>query len=458
MTAPVDDTGSGFGQSLAIESGRLLVGHLRGDNGAGVSSGSVHVYDAGTGTRRGVLRPSDAASTQEFGYSVAIDGDTAVVGARGDNVFGNDSGSAYVFDLDTSAELSKLAPPDGRGGDYFGWSVAIGGGAVIAGAAYDDDNGGRSGSAYLFDQPTVDQPDSDLRGKLVPLDNGSSDVFGVSMAIDGRLAVIGASGRTTPFESGSAYVYDVVTGEELAELVPSDGDNNDDFGRWVALDDGRALISSHSDDDDGRDAGAAYGFDVATGQQLARLTPSDASDRDFFGWSLALDGELAVIGAVGDDDNGSGSGSAYVFNITTGRQLAKLDAWDREFPDGERDQFGWSVAIEGNVVAIGARYGNGADIGSGAVYLFDIQPRGDFNNDGVVDAADYTLWRDAQATGVFDASADANGDGAIDVMDYNVWFTTFGDAAPSSGATVPEPTAAALALSAAAALARRRRG
>ena len=136
-------------------------------------------------------------------------------------------------------------------------------------------------------------------------------------------------------------------GDQLFKLLPDDGAANDDFGSAVAMSGTTAILGAYADDDNGSCSGSAYLFDTTTSKQIAKLLADDGASGDFFGSSVAICGspgnEVAIVGSAGDDDNGSFSGSAYLFDTTTGRQIAKL------LPnDGEAgDQFGWSVAISG---------------------------------------------------------------------------------------------------------------
>jgi len=118
------------------------------------------------------LQPDDGTEFDQFGYRVAISGTTAIVGAAEDDDNGSSSGSAYLFDTTTGQQLFKLLPSDGAEDDLFGFSVAISGTTVIVGAYQDDDNGDRSGSAYIFTAPSPCPPDL--------TNDGSLDFFDVS--------------------------------------------------------------------------------------------------------------------------------------------------------------------------------------------------------------------------------------------------------------------------------------
>ena len=153
------------------------------------------------------MLPSDAAAGDAFGSSVSISGDYAVVGAKGDDDNGSGSGSAYVFKRSGTSwqQEAKLLPSDGAAEDYFGLSVSISGDYAVVGAYRDDDNGGSSGSAYLFKRTDTSWVQE---AKLLAFDGVGGDFFGYSVSISGDYAVVGARGDAdNGDESGSAYLY-----------------------------------------------------------------------------------------------------------------------------------------------------------------------------------------------------------------------------------------------------------
>ena len=266
----------------------------------------------------------DEAAGDQFGYSVAISGDLAIVGAWGDDD-GSASGSAYIFDRSTGwSQIAKLTASDAERGDEFGYSVAISGNLAVVGARLHRDGGSASGAGYVFDGSTG----WDQVTKLTASDAAANDQFGTSVAISGDLAIVGAPGdRDDGPDSGSAYLFDGSTGwSQIAKLTASDAAAVDRFGTSVAINGDLAIVGAPLDDDGGPDSGSTYLFDASTGwSEVAELTASDAGRGDEFGYSVAISGDLAVAGARLDDDSGSSSGSAYVFDRSIGWNLvAKL--------------------------------------------------------------------------------------------------------------------------------------
>ncbi len=408
--------GDYFGYSVAISGTTVIVGAYRDDDN-NASSGSVYVFDTTTGQQLFKLLPSDGAAFDEFGRSVAISGTTAIVGASGDDDNGIESGSAYLFDTTTGQQLFKLLPSDGAADYVFGNSVAISGTTAIVGASGDDDSGIESGSAYLFDTTTGQQ-----LLKLLPSDGAALDNFGFSVAISGTTAIVGAIGDGDNGEfSGSAYLFDTITGQQLFKLLPNDGAADNVFGNSVAISGTTAIVGAWQDDYNGNQSGSVYLFDTTTGQQLFKLLPSDGAAGDYFGVSVAISGTTVSVGAYQDDDNGSASGSAYLFDTTTGQQISKLLPSD----GAAGDYFGVSVAISGATVSVGAFFVQDNGFGSGSSYLFTAPSPcpPDLTNDGSLDFADVSAFLSAFAAN--DPIADYNADGQFNFFDVSAFLTAY---------------------------------
>jgi hypothetical protein len=328
------------------------------------------------------LTAGDGAANDFFGYSVAIAGDTALVGAYNDGVGANTSqGSAYVFTRSGStwSQQAKLTANDGAAGDYFGVSVAIAGETALVGAFRDDVGANPDqGSAYVFSRSGATWSQ---QTKLTANDGAANDRFGWSVAIAGETALVGAYyddvGANT--EQGSAYVFSRAgsTWSQQAKLTaaPGDGAAGDYFGYSVAIAGDTALVGAPYDTV-GANArqGSAYVFSRAgsTWSQQAKLTaaPGDGAAGDYFGYSVAIAGETALVGAHLDDVGANtDQGSAYVFTRagSTWSQQAKLTA----DAGAAGDYFGVSVAIAGETALVGANYDDvGANANQGSAYVF----------------------------------------------------------------------------------------
>jgi esterase/lipase superfamily enzyme len=324
---------------------------------------TANMAQAGVGDQLAKLLASDGAAGDRFGFSVSISGTTAIVGALFDDDNGTSSGSAYLFDTVTGLQTAKLLASDGAAGDKFGESVSISGTTAIVSAADDDDIGPNSGSAYLFDTVTGLQI-----AKLQASDGAAAEGFARAVSISGTTAIVGArTDDDNGFNSGSAYLFDTVTGLQIAKLLASDGAFGNFFGHSVSISGTTAIVGAFGDDDNGSISGSAYLFDTVTGLQISKLLASDGAADDFFGTSVSISGTTAIVGALGNDDNGSDSGSAYLFDTVTGLQIAKLLASD----GAAGDLFGASVSISGTTAIVSARADGDNGFNSGSAYLFD---------------------------------------------------------------------------------------
>jgi hypothetical protein len=288
-------------------------------------------------------------------YSGTKTNQNLVFGDKGE--IGNSS-FAYSEAATIASTENKITASDGAADDQFSYkSVAIGNGRIVVGAYQDDDNGSTSGSAYIFDL------DGTQLAKITASDNAAGDSFGISVAIGNGKIVVGAyQDDDNGSSSGSAYIFDLA-GTQLAKITASDGAANDYFGYSVAIGNGRIVVGAYADDDAGSSSGSAYIFDL-DGTQLAKITASDAAANDYFGNSVAIGNGRIVVGAKQDDDNGETSGSAYIFDLD-GTQLAKITASD----GAAYDQFGNSVAVGNGRIVVGA---DGDDSYKGSAYIFDL--------------------------------------------------------------------------------------
>ena len=304
--------------------------------------------------RQAKLTASDGASYDHFGNSVAISGTTALVGAIGKH---GETGAAYVFvrSGQTWSQQAELTASDGVVGDYFGTSVAISGSTALVGASGKNSS---TGAVYVFVRSgqTWSQ-----QAELTPPGGAANASFGISVAVSGSTAVVGASMKNAYVGAAYVFVRSGQTWSQQAELSASDSRVNDRFGNSVAVSGSTAIVGAagkyHA-------TGAAYVFERSgrTWSLRAVLSASDRAGNDAFGNSVAISGSTAIVAAVGKN---ASTGAAYVF-ARSGQiwsQQAELSASDGV----SDDEFGSSVAISGLTAVVGAE---GKDEVSGAAYVF----------------------------------------------------------------------------------------
>jgi hypothetical protein len=394
----------------------FLGGDLEGNTaliGAPQSSdqGAVYyfTYNGTTWTQQQKLLASDGQTGDFFGVWVDVEGDTALIGAAGDDGV---KGSAYVFTRsgNTWTQQAKLTASDGAAGDNFGWPVSLSGDTALLGAFYDDDNGVDSGSAYVFTRSGTAWTQ---QAKLLASDGMANDIFGHGVSLYGDTALIGAQNNNN--YKGAAYVFtrSDTTWTQQTKLVISNGTTLDQFGSYVCLKGDTALIGAGGYDGG---KGTVYVFTVngTTWTQEQQLLASDGQAGDWFSWPLTFDGDTALIGAYLDDDNGVDSGSAYIFTRvgTTWTQQQKLLA-----PDGARDDwFSCRVALDGDTALIGAPDDDDYGTDSGSAYVF---VRTSENQPPVADFTWIPQNPKPKQPIVFDASASHDSDGTITLYEWD---------------------------------------
>ena len=355
ITASDADVEDRFGESVAVGNGRIVVG-APGDDGNGGGQGSAYIYNLDR-TNETKITASDGAGGDQFGSSVAVGSGRIVVAAPSDD---SGRGAAYIFDFN-GTQLAKITASDAAEYDFFGRSVAVGNNRIVVGATGDDDDGFASGSAYIYDL------DGTQLAKITASDGAAYDNFGSGVAVGCGRIVVGSPGDDdNGSDSGSAYIFDL-DGTQLAKITASDAAGGEYFGNKVAIGNGRIVVGSPQDDDNGSFSGSAYIFDL-DGTQLAKITASDGAADDYFGREVAVGSGRIVVGAYGDDDNGNTSGSAYIFDLD-GNQLAKITASD----GAGGDQFGTSVAVGSGRIVVGAPRDDDDDNGfdSGSAYIYE---------------------------------------------------------------------------------------
>jgi FG-GAP repeat len=393
-----------LGNSIAINGDTAIVGALSDDFGNRSGSVSIFSRNGNQWIQQARLLADDGGIGDQFGVAVAISGDTAVIGANsGNNNQGN--GSAYVFTRTNGVwtQQVKLLATNGSAFDRFGESVAIDGNTILVGSPFDANNSvNQSGAVHVF-------TGSGNIWKLEDVITGDSNTqfaaFGAAVSLDGDTAAIGAwNDDGISANSGSLSVFTRTANSWTLEerLLPDAGGAfSDAFGFSVSISGDTVLIGDWEDDELGNNSGAAYIFTRSGGDwtQVEKLVSDDVTDANF-GLSVSIDGDIAVVGNISDSTIASVAGSAYVYTRDTGAWTleTKLSASD----SSAGSQFGWSVAIEGEIVAVGMPNDDDLASNAGAAYVFDLHCNdcpADLTGDGVLNFFDVSAFIQLFAAG-----------------------------------------------------------
>lgn len=410
-------SGDSYGVSVDISGNYAIIGaHMDDDKGTSSGAAYIFTFDGTTWMQQKKIVPTDGAAGDLFGESVAIneDGSLVIIGAREDDDRGTNSGSAYIFGRNVGGTnnwglVKKLTASDGAAYDRFGFSVDIRGNYAAVGAPQDDDFVapstivGNKGSVYIFEQNTGGLSNWGQLQKRTATDGTFFDEFGTSVSLGTSGArqylLVGApkdDDAGTNSNSGAAYIFrDDMDGTnswgQIKKLVSTDAAFDDNFGFSVSISGQHALVGANLEDNSGfNNNGSAYVFAQTLGGadnwgQRTKLIASDPQDGDNFGWSVALDGTEALVGARNDDDSGVDGGSAYFFSQNEGSpdfwgEVGKVTASD----GASNDNFGTSVSISGGNSVIGAfRDDITVQTDRGSAYFFANGCGSNFNGNSV---------------------------------------------------------------------------
>ena len=404
-----------FGYSVALDAELAVIGARFDDNLGGQKAGTARIfrYEAGVWVEEATLFGDGTANVDgELGWSVAVSGATVAVGnPQCRSLSCSETGKAFVYHFNGASwvQQAELHAADAQARDYFGSSISVDGDWLITGADLEDAGGFQAGAAYVFHRTSGVWAQA---AKLLASDAAEQSQFGEAVALDPVTAVIGASyDDEKGLNCGAAYVFER-TGtvwSEVRKLTASDAlaESEQAFGRSVAVDSDRVVVGAPQA---GGFRGAVYVFERNQGGpgnwgEVVKLTAPSPVAGDNFGTAVGLDGDTLIVGAVGDAQGGAWSGAAWVFRFDGASWSVAAKLVASDA--APFDYFG-QVALSGGRALIGAP-GNSVDLGSGitpgAVYGYGGQ--GDCNANGTLDLCDVT-------TG---GSADENGDGTPDECD-----------------------------------------
>jgi len=413
-------TGDRFGWSTSIDGDWAFFGAYNagfGPDNVPTGTGSVYVFRRvdSVWTQHAELNASDAESLEDFGYSVSTSGDFLLVGARkGDKLTTEKTGAAYIYRLagDTWIQEYKIYATDAALDDKFGNSVSLRGDWALVGAPEDDDTADDTGTIYFYHREIADSVVTWVqRARKVASDRADDDQFGTSVATTSDWAIAGApknDDACVPEKpscgSGSAYIFkrtpESTTWNQVAKIVGGDTVELDLFGSSVAIDGEVAVVGAKDHPGTGARTGAVYVFryDGSAWVQEQKLLASDGAIGDGFGYAVAISGDDIIVGAyLADPPDAAGAAYWYQYDGETWVEKAKFTASDGK----AGDWFGNSVATDGKNVTVGA-YKDSTS--TGAAYTFTIAPGEDCNENGFPDECDIVdgLATDADGNGVPD--------------------------------------------------------
>jgi len=368
LANPTGATGDYFGAALAAGGSLLAVGAPRDDAGA-VDAGVVHLFDAGSGALlRTVANPAPAVGDR-FGAALAVLPSVLAVGAPHANSGAPHSGTVYVVNPTSGAQVRAIADPTPAFDDLFGAALAVTGTRLVVGAPGVGTQPAAAGAAYV-----VDPASGAVAQTLASPASNAYDAFGQAVAADAATVVVGAplADPTGVANAGAAFVFDAGSGALRATLTPPRVRAGATFGAAVAAGGGVIAVGAPLDVVGTAATGAVYLFDAATGAYRRALANPDAQPDARFGASVAIVGTTVLVGAPLDDTAaGSDVGRAFLFDATTGALVATFD----DPNGGQSDQFGATVGGAGTSVVIAALFDDGGAPDAGAVHLFvDLGP------------------------------------------------------------------------------------
>lgn len=419
-----------YARAVSI-SGSVAVVGVHFDDDAGTSSGSAHVYrhDGSRWNHEAKLTASDAALGDEFGWSVAVDGDVIAVGAfKADDPL-TEAGSVYIFRYNGTTWVEEDELTGAQVLDWFGYAVSVSGNVLAVGVPHDGSDDGavdvyrHNGTNWVFE------------GRLIGSGIGSGDRFGKAVAVDGDVIVGGAWQYDNNTNIGIAYAFrfNGTSWAQDAELANPDPVIGDQYGESVAVGGDVIVVGVPYDDDLGDASGSAYVYRYGGGTwaQDAKLTASDGALGDLFGNSVAVDGAKIVVGASHGDDGSVDCGSAYVYAYDGANwsELVEINASDA----GWRDWFGQAVSICGHMAIIGAYKDDITTADEGSAYVYALCT-GDLNGDGYRNVTDFTLLAAAYNSQVgqanYNYAADMNRDGFVNITDFTQFAADYGVPCP----------------------------
>lgn len=379
---PAPALNDNFGSAISLDGSNLAVGSYLDDQG-GTDCGRVHLFNLSSETPAApalVFDNPTPVNNDFFGRSVAVYGSRLVVGAPGDNTGASDAGSAYVHDLNSgtpAVAVYSLNTPSPSSDEEFGTAVAITGTMVVVGSHHDDRGASNAGCVYVHDftSNTPHLPVLTIENPTPVL----NDYFGASVAAQGHQIIVAAyqdDGGAT--NAGTIYVYQRNSGTPTVPVysIPNPTPQaQDQFGNAIAVSGSLLVAGAFKNDAGAADAGSAYVFNLASATPAVPILTLDNPEpgaEDWFGYSVAISGTKVAVGAYGDDTGAANAGSVYIYDTASVTPTVPVAVLRNPSP-GADDWFGYALGISGSQVVVGSPMNESGASDSGSAYVFDLQ-------------------------------------------------------------------------------------
>lgn len=311
--------GDTLGGNVALKNDVAMLGVMRRDD-KGKDSGAVVSFERELNAwkQKHIFTAPDAKAGDAFGQSIALTENFLVIGAPRSDALGNDAGAAYIYKRENDSWLyqTKITASDGAAGDLYGISVAIDGNTILVGADLHDEKAENAGAVYVH---VLEKNMWKQEAKLMASDAGKTDIFGVRVALSENTALVSARRDDTEelgIDAGSAYIFvrEGSSWTQQVKLTSPDGQADDRFGRGVALSGDTAIISAMNHDANGSNTGAVYVYNKGSSgwRYTSKLIVKHSMPDDKFGWNVGLSNGVVVIATPNHDAKGQESGAVFI--------------------------------------------------------------------------------------------------------------------------------------------------
>ena len=411
-----------FGISVSISGDYAIVGAW-GETTGGEYAGAAYIFvrSGTTWTEQAKIQADDIKADDNFGYSVSISGDYAIVGANGGpegTTSRTASGAAYIFVRSgtTWTQQAKIQADDKEAEDYFGNSVAISGDYAIVGAQGEDTGGSHAGAAYIFARSGTSWTQ---QAKVQASDKQASNFFGFSVSISGDYAIAGAPGARAAYlfaRSGTNWA-------EQAKIQTNGGQANGSFGRSVSISGDDVIVGARQDGTIIQNTGVAYVFSRSgtTWTQQAQIPANNSQSNDYFGFSVGISGDNAIVGAFGQDTGGiSDAGASYMFAYKLPQSIAFTLGGNATKTFGDADF---------NLTATGGASGNAVTFASNNTSVATVSG----NTVTIVGAGTATITASQVGNSNYHSAADVTQQLTVNKADQTLSFSLGSDATKTFG-------------------------